>query len=121
MLKIDDTGRGVLQFESTGVIRRIPLERRGHTKGGKEWILGGCLLEVGEEGVAGSAQLYLITFNEELIEQINVIGVGKNVRVKYHLETKEYYDSFRVSVILDEIGGLTDGEDFVYGKGKKKK
>jgi hypothetical protein len=35
MLKVDDTGRGVLQFESTGVVRRIPLERRGHTKGGK--------------------------------------------------------------------------------------
>ena len=29
--------------------------------------------------------------------------------------------SFRVSVILDEIGGLTEAEDFVYGKGKKKK
>lgn len=120
MLKIDDTGRGVLQFESTGVIRRIPLERRGHTKGGKEWILGGCLLEVGEEGVAGSAQLYLITFKEELIEQINVIGVGKNVSVKYHLETKEYYDGFRVSVILDEIGLMTDAENFLIGKGKNK-
>ena len=119
MLKIDDTGRGVLQFESTGVIRRIPLERRGYTKGGKEWTLGGVLLEVGEEGAAGSAQLYLITFNEELIEQINVIGVGKNVRVKYHIETKEYYDSFRVSVILDEIGLMTDAENFLIGKGKK--
>ena len=120
MLKVDDTGRGVLQFESTGVVRRIPLERRGHTKGGKEWILGGCLLEVGEEGVAGSAQLYLSTFEDELIEQINVIGVGKNVRVKYHIETKEYYDSFRVSVILDEIGLMTDAENFLIGKGKKK-
>ncbi|MBQ1469781.1 MAG: hypothetical protein IIZ29_02875 [Schwartzia sp.] len=119
MLKVDDTGRGVLQFESTGVIRRIPLERRGHTKGGKEWILGGSLLEVGEEGVDGSAQLYLITFNEELIEQINVIGVGKHVRVKYHIETKEYYDSFRVSVILDEIVLMTDAENFLIGKGKK--
>jgi hypothetical protein len=119
MLKVDDTGRGVLQFESTGVVRRIPLERRGHTKGGKEWTLGGVLLEVGEEGVAGSAQLYLITFNEELIEQINIIGVGKRVKVKYHLETKEYYDNFRVSVILDEIGLMTDAENFLIGKGKK--
>ncbi len=120
MLKIDDTGRGVLQFESTGIIRRIPLERRGHTKGGKEWTLGGVLLEVGEEGVVGSAQLYLVTFKEELIEQISVIGVGKNVRVKYHIETKEYYDSFRVSAILDEIGLMTDAENFLIGKGKKK-
>lgn len=120
MLKVDETGRGVLQFESTGVVRRIPLERRGHTKGGKEWTLGGVLLEVGEEGVAGSAQLYLITFEDELIEQINIIGVGKHVRVKYHIETKEYYDSFRVSVILDEIGLMTDAENFLIGKGKKK-
>lgn len=119
MLKVDETGRGVLQFESTGVIRRIPLERRGHTKGGKEWTLGGVLLEVGEEGVSGSAQLFLITFEDELIEQINIIGVGKHVRVKYHLETKEYYDSFRVSVILDEIGLMTDAENFLIGKGKK--
>ena len=120
MLKVDETGRGVLQFESTGVVRRIPLERRGHTKGGKEWTLGGVLLEVGEEGVSGSAQLYLITFEDELIEQINIIGVGKHVRVKYHIETKEYYDSFRVSVILDEIGLMTDAENFLIGKGKKK-
>lgn len=119
MLKVDETGRGVLQFESTGVVRRIPLERRGHTKGGKEWTLGGVLLEVGDEGVAGSAQLYLITFEDELIEQINIIGVGKHVRVKYHIETKEFYDSFRVSVILDEIELMTDAENFLIGKGKK--
>lgn len=119
MLKIDETGRGVLQYESTGVIRRIPLERRGHTKGGKEWTLGGVLLEVGEDGIDGSAQLFLITFDEYLIEQINVIGVGKKVRVRWHVETKEYYDSFRTSIILDDIELMSDGENFLIGKSKK--
>lgn len=119
MLKIDETGRGVLQYESTGVIRRIPLERRGHTKGGKEWTLGSVLLEVGEDGIDGSAQLYLVTFNEYLIEQINVIGVGKNVRIRWHVETKEYYDSFRTSIILDNIELMSEGENFLIGKGTK--
>lgn len=119
MLKVDETGRGVLRYESTGVIRRIPLERRGHTKGGKEWTLGGVLLEVGEDGIDGSAQLFLITFDEYLIEQINVIGVGKKVKILWHVETKEYYDSFRTSIILDDIELMSDGENFLIGKSKK--
>lgn len=119
MLKIDETGRGVLQYESIGVVRRIPLERRGKTRGGKEWTLGGLLIEAGEEGVDGSAQLFLVTFDEYLIEQINVIGVGKMVRTRWHVESKEYYDSFRTSIILDDIELMTEGENFLIGKGRK--
>lgn len=120
MIKQDTTGKYLLSFENEAIIRRIPLERRGATKRGMEWVLGGCLVEAFEEGWEGSAQLYLVTFNAELIEQINVIGVGKKVRVKYHIETKEYYDSFRTSVILDDIELMTDAENFLIGKGKKK-
>ena len=119
MLKVDDTGRGVLQYEVQGVIRRIPLERRGNTKKGVPWVLGSMLMEVGEEGVNGSAQLYLVTFDEYLIETINTIGVGKQVKVKFHVETRERYDSYSVSAILDEIEMLTEGENFVIGKGRK--
>lgn len=119
MLKIDETGRGVLQYEVQGVIRRIPLERRGNTKKGVPWVLGSMLMEVGEEGVNGSAQLYLVTFDEYLIETINTIGVGKPVKVKFHVETRERYDSYSVSAILDEIEMLTEGENFVIGKRRK--
>lgn len=116
MIKTDKTGRGVLQYECSGVIRRIPLERRGTTKAGIEWVLGGMLLEVNEDGMDDSAQLYLTTFDEMLIEKMNMIGVGKRVRVMYHIETREYYDSYRVNLVLDKIGGMTKGEDFVYGE-----
>ena len=118
MINVDSTGKGVLQFVSEGVIRRIPLERTGMTKHGIPWTIGGCLLEVGEEGVEGSAMLYLVTFDTEKIETINMLGVGKKVRVKYHIETKDYFDGYRVSVILDEICLPTEAENFLVGNRK---
>lgn len=119
MIQTDETGRGVLQYEVQGVIRRIPLERRGNTKKGVPWVLGSLLMEVGEEGVNGSAQLYLVTFDEYLIETINTIGVGKKVKVKWHIDCRERYDSFSVSAILDDIELMTDGENFLLGKERK--
>lgn len=119
MIKNDGTGRYTLGFESEGVIRRIPLERRGVSKRGTEWTLGGLLVEIEEDGCEGSAQLFLSTFNEELIEQINVIGVGKRVRLSYHIECKEYFDNYKTNIILDAIDGCTEGENFLYNTKKK--
>lgn len=115
MIENDGTGRYTLSYECEAVLRRIPLEKRGLTKKGNEWVLGGCLVEAVEDGSEGSAQLYLATFDPELIELVNVIGVGKRVRVKFHIETREYYDSFRTSAILDGIRMTSDGEDFLVG------
>lgn len=118
MLKGDGTGRYLLSYENEALIRRIPLERRGVTNG-REWVLGGLLCEVFEPESEGSAELYLITFEELLIEQINRIGVGKKVRIAYHIDTRPRYDSYNVSAVLDSIQGLSDGEDFVFGTKKK--
>ena len=103
MITEDNTGKRVLSFECTGVIRRIPIEKRGTSKRGIEWTLGGVLLEVSEDGVEGSAPLYLTAWGDEFVEEINNLGVGKKVDVKYHIETKEAYDRFRTDVVLDSI------------------
>lgn len=115
MIKADNFGRYVLSQEVTGVIRRIPIESRGTSKSGREWVLGKMVLEVFEDGVEGSAQIYLTTFDPDLTETIQRIGVGKRVRVRFHVETKEYYDSYRTNLIVDAINGVTEGEDYVYG------
>lgn len=120
MIKTDSTGNSVLSYEVMGKITRIPLERRGTTKRGVEWTLGSCLLEVYEDGKDGSARLFLVTFDTELIETLNIIGVGKIVKARYHIDVRDRYDGYSVSLILDEVSGLTDGEDFLYGKPKKK-
>lgn len=116
----DSTGKCMLSFENEAMIRRIPMERRGVTKKGMEWVLGGCLVEVFEEGCGGSAQLYLVTFDEELIERVNVIGVGKTVRIRWHVDSRERYDSYIVSAVLDGIDMLTEGENYLIGKGGRK-
>lgn len=118
MLKGDGTGRFMFSFENEAVIRRIPLERRGVTNG-REWVLGSALFEVFEGGMEGSAEMYLITFNEELIEQLNRIGIGKRVKIGWHIETRPRYDSYNVSAILDSIQGCSDGENFIYGTKEK--
>ena len=118
MIKDDGNGRYVLQYEVEGVIRRLPLEKRGISSKGREWIMGQVLLEVSDEGVDGSAQLHLITWSEEMVEMLNRIGVGKRVRTTFHIESKEYYDNYKTSLILDEIALLTDGENFLLGKKK---
>lgn len=120
MLKTDETGRCRLSFENTGVIRRLPVAKTGVAKTGREWTLGSVLLEVTEEDVQGSAQLYLITWDALLVETLERIGVGKRVRVRWHLETREKYDSYVWNAILDDIGGLSENEDYMYDtKGKE--
>ena len=122
MLVNDGTGKYLLTFENVAVIRRIPMERRGTSKRGLQWTLGSALFEVfGEEGESGSAQLYLVTFDEEVIEQLNVFGVGKRVKIRWHVESREKFDSYAVSAILDGIEMLTDGENFIVGKGENER
>lgn len=120
MITQDSTGKCLLSFENEATIRRIPLERRGTTKKGIPWVLGSCLVEVSDNEQNCSAQLFLVTFEPELIEQLNVIGVGKNVKIRWHIDCRERYDSYSVSAILDEIELMTDAENFLIGKGKKK-
>lgn len=119
MITQDYTGKCLLSFENKATIRRIPLERRGMTKKGIPWVLGSCLVEVFDNEQNCSAQLFLVTFEPELIEQINVIGVGKNVKIRWHIDCRERYDSYSVSAILDEIEFLTENENFLLNKKKK--
>jgi len=120
MIKTDETGRSFLTFENTGRIARIPMERRGKSARGHEWVLGSVLLEVfDEENRSGSARLCLLTFDEMLIEQMNTIGVGKDVKVRWHVDVRDAFDNYKVSLVLDEIEFLTEGENFVLGNGKK--
>lgn len=116
MIQNDGTGRYLLTYEATATIRRIPVERRGVSKRGTEWVLGGVLVEIEEEGCNGSAQLYLQTWDDLMVERLNKLGVGKRVRIRYHIETKEYYEKYNTSIIIDEIGGCTEAEDYLYGK-----
>lgn len=119
MLKDDGTGRLLMQQTVSGVIRRIPLERTGTSKRGVEWTLGGVLIEATEEGFNGSVPLFFSTFDTELIEVINRIGVGKEVVVTFHIECSAYYDNYRTNLVLDSIEGKTENENFLYGINKK--
>ena len=118
MITQNELGKYVLSQEVTGIIRRIPIESRGISKGGREWVLGKVVLEVYEEGKEGSAQIYLTTFDEELTEMIQMLGVGKRVKATLHVDVREYYDSYRTNLILDSISGMNENEDYVYGTKK---
>lgn len=119
MLKDDGTGRLLMQQTVSGVVRRIPLERTGTSKRGVEWTLGGVLIEASEEGFNGSVPLFMSTFDTELIELINRIGVGKEVVVTFHIECSAYYDNYRTNLVLDSIEGKNSNENFLYGINKK--
>lgn len=119
MIKDDGNGRLLMQQTVSGVIRRIPLERTGISRKGVEWTLGGVLIEASEEGFDGSVPLFISTFNPELIELINRIGVGKEVVVTFHIECSAYYDNYRTNLVLDSIEGKTENENFIYGINKK--
>lgn len=121
MIKTDETGRSFLSYESTGRIARIPMERRGKSARGHEWVLGSVLLEVfdPEDRKNGSARLCLMSFDEMLIEQMNTIGVGKDVKVRWHVDVRDNFDNYKVSLVLDEIEFLTEGENFMLNKKKK--
>lgn len=119
MLRSDATGTVFLQYEVAGRIRRIPMPRAGVNKRNVHWKLGGCLLEVAEEGVDGSAQLYLATFDEYLIERLETIGVGKDVKASFHIDTRERYENYSITCILDSIELADEGSRFLMGDGKK--
>lgn len=118
MIEKKEDGRYLLSFETNAVIRRIPLPRSGVAKNGRPWTLGGALVEAYDENENESAQLYVITWDALMVEQIERLGVGKRVRMKCHVDTHEKYDNYNVSVILDEISLPTDGENFLVGKKK---
>lgn len=102
-----------LEYEVSGVIRRIPIEQRGTSKRGTPWTRGGVYLEVPTE--QGSAPLYVTAWGDELVEQINRIGMGKTVKVRFRIETRESYPgSYRTDVSLVSIQGMTKGENMMY-------
>ena len=117
-----DNIENLLTFEVTGLIREIPLEARGISKNGVPWTRGGIYLEVFDEfSEGGSVPLYLTVWGDELVEHINTIGVGKKVRVKFHITSRRSpYGQFSTNVNLETINGMTENEDFVYGTNKKK-
>jgi len=119
MIKTDETGRSTLSFESVGVIRRLPVTCYGTSKRGHEWSMQNVQLEVTEEGAEGSATIWLIAWDEELIETLNRIGINKKVKVEYHIDSRDYLDGGRTSLTIDKINGMTDAEDFLYGINKK--
>lgn len=115
MIKEGKNGMLMMQHTVSGVVRRIPLERTGISKKGVEWTLGGVLIEASEEGFNGSVPLFISTFDSELIELINRIGVGKEVVVTFHIECSAYYDNYRTNLVLDSICGKNENENFLYG------
>lgn len=121
MIKTDETGRSFLSYNSMGRIARIPMEKRGKSAKNHEWVLGSILLEVfdPEDRQNGSARLCLITFDEMLIEQMNTIGVGKDVKVRWHVDVRDNFDNYKVSLVLDSIEGLSESENFLYNTKKK--
>lgn len=111
----------LLTYEATGIIRRIPVETRGKSKKGVPWTRGGVQLEVYEDGREGSALLFLYAWGDEMVETINMLGVGKRVRVRFRIESHEYYDKLTNDVVLIDINGLTEQEDFIYGTNRDRK
>lgn len=109
----------MMQHTVSGVTRRIPLEKCGVNKKGEPWTLGGVLIEASEEGFNGSVPLFFSTFDPELIELINRIGVGKEVVVTFHIECSAYYDNYRTNLVLDSIEGKNEKENFFLGINKK--
>ena len=119
MIKTDETGRHLMCFETNAIIRRLPMERRGTARSGREWVMGSVVIEAFEDAECESALLYLITWQEEMIETLNILGVGKKCKVKFHIECREYYDSYKTSLMLDSIEGLSESENFLYNTKKK--
>lgn len=119
MIQTDNNGRRFMCFSTNAVIRRIPLERRGTARSGREWVMGSVVVEAFEDSECNSALLYLITWQEEMVETINMLGVGKKCKVKFHIECKEYFDNYKTNIILDAIEGCTEGESFLYNTKKK--
>lgn len=119
MIKEGKNGMLMMQQTVSGVVRRIPLVKTGVSKKGVEWELGGVLIEASEDGFNGSVPLFISTFDSELIELINRIGVGKDVVVTFHIECSAYYDNYRTNLVLDSIEGKNENENFIYGIKKK--
>lgn len=118
MIKQQQDGQYMLSYENTAIIRRIMLPKCGVTNG-KEWQLGRFLFEVFEEGSDASAELFLVSFNDEIMELVERFGVGKKVKILWHVQSRAHYDSYIVSAVLDSINGMNENEDFVLGIKKK--
>lgn len=119
MIEKDNTGKYLLTFTTNATIRRLPIPRYGTAKSGKEWSMGSVLVEAYEEDESASAQLYLITWDSLMIEQLERLGVGKKVVIQFHIECSAYYDNYRTNLVLDSIEGKTENENFLYGITKK--
>lgn len=121
MIEKQQDGKYLMTFETNAVIRRIPMPRYGTSKSGKDWSLGSVLVEAYDEDESASAQLFLITWDELMIEQIERLGVGKKVSIRYHIDVREKFDSYNVSLVIDDIEMLSDGENYLIGKKKGEK
>lgn len=120
MIEQNEKGKRILSFETNAIIRRIPISQFGTRKDGSEWRKDSVLLEAYDEDESASAEMFLIYWDNELLaETIERLGVGKKVRVKYHLSFTPHFDNYYQSVILDDVQMLTEKENFLIGKKKK--
>ena len=95
----EENGRRVLQYEVNAITRRIPIEKRGISPNGKDWLLATLFVEV--------------------YETVTRIGVGKDVKIKFHIDTWQRNGRYSISCVLDSIEGKNSNENFIYGITKK--
>ena len=118
MIKEQD-GKRILQYEVNAITRRIPIEKRGISQNGKEWLLATLFVEVYEGNEMDSVELMLTTFSEEMYETVTRIGVGKDVKIKFHIDTWQRNGRYSISCVLDSIEGKNEAENFIYGINSK--
>lgn len=118
MIKEQD-GKRILQYEVNAITRRIPIEKRGISPNGKEWLMATLFVEVYEGNEMDSVELMLTTFSEEMYETVTRIGVGKDVKIKFHIDTWQRNGRYSISCVLDSIEGKNSSENFIYGINKK--
>lgn len=118
MIKSDSLGKYVMALETDAVIRRIPIPKYGTSQRGVEWTLGSLIVEAYDQDETKSAELCFNSFDPEMIELFERIGVGKRVHICYHISCRRVYDNYHISLMVDSIVGLSDGEDYLYGTKK---
>ena len=115
----EENGKRILQYEVNAITRRIPIEKRGISQNGKEWLLATLFVEVYEGNEMDSVELMLTTFSEEMYETVTRIGVGKDVKIKFHIDTWQRNGRYSISCVLDSIEGKNEAENFIYGINSK--
>lgn len=118
MIKTDSLGKYVMALETDAVIRRIPIPKCGTSPRGVEWALGSLIVEAYDEDETKSAELCFNSFDPEMIELFERIGVGKRVHICYHISCRRVYDNYHISLMVDSISGMNENEDYVYGTKK---